>query len=108
MLLYTRLVVPKIELYTQSAAIKFYQSLQGKDVYVNTLGFKSYAQLYYFNKPTIINKLSYDEQWLLTGPIDKDAYFVSKIQDKKEYLQKYPLLKEIKEENGFVFFIRKI
>ena len=107
MLLYASIVVPKIELFTQAAAIRFYESLVGHDVYVNTLGFKSYAQLYYFKKPPVINKSSYDEQWLLKDPIDKDAYFVCKIQDKENYLTQYPLLVEIKEENGFVFFKRK-
>ena len=38
-------ITPKIEGYSQRAAIEFYTTLQDKEVYVATLGFKSYAQL---------------------------------------------------------------
>ncbi len=40
-------VVPKVERHTQGAIIDFYKELQGKDVYVKPLHFKSYAHLFY-------------------------------------------------------------
>jgi 4-amino-4-deoxy-L-arabinose transferase-like glycosyltransferase len=108
MLVYTRVVVPKIELYSQAAAIRFFKSLAGKNVYVNTLDYKSYAHLYYFKKPPVSNPKSYDQNWLLTGNIDKDAYFVGKIQDIDKHHKLYPQLQKIGEENGFVFYKRTV
>ena len=51
-------VAPRIELYSQNAAIEFYESLQNKDCYVTTLGFKSYADLFYSHKMEPTNKKS--------------------------------------------------
>src|SRR5438067_10601794 len=69
------IIVPKIEKYSQAAAIDFFIQKQGEDCYVHLLGYKSYAQLFYTNKEKPVNEKSYDEQWLLTGDIDKPVYF---------------------------------
>ncbi len=101
---YTAIVVPKIEAYTQRAALSFYESLKGQDVYVEPVGFKSYAQLFYFQK-TPQQARSADE--LLTLPkLDKPAYFVMKITADSA-TKANPNLTLIKEENGFLFFKRK-
>ena len=105
-----KMIAPKIESYTQGAPIEFYKSLQGKDVYVEVLEFKSYAHLFYTKKlPT--SSLAGDKQvrtdWLLYGNIDKPAYFVVKNINADSY-REMPQLKIIKEENGFVFFVRDI
>ena len=97
--------VPKIEGITQRAAIKFYEELQGKDCYVQVLGFKSFAHLYYTQKGPVINPRSRDKEWLLTGDIDKPAYFVCKNVDVDLYRGKYPI-EELGSKNGFVFFRR--
>jgi hypothetical protein len=47
--------IGRIELYSQGAAVRFYESIQGKDCYVITEGFKSYAQLFYSDKPPVSN-----------------------------------------------------
>jgi 4-amino-4-deoxy-L-arabinose transferase-like glycosyltransferase len=107
LLIYSTTVVPKIEQYTQGAAVRFYESLRGKPVYVNTIGFRSYAQLFYFQKPLPDNPKSYDESWLLSEEVDRDTYFVIKNQDWAEYHKKYPQLQEIKQENGFIFTLHK-
>ena len=52
------------------------------------------------------NPKAYDMEWLLSGPIDKPAYFVCK-NTKADRYRKMPQLKEIKEKNGFVFFKRE-
>ena len=44
-------IVPKIEAHTQRPAIEFYKSLAGQAVYVTTVGFKSYAPLFYYQQP---------------------------------------------------------
>ena len=102
------LVVPKIEGYSQGAAIEFYEYLQDKDCYVETIGFKSYAHLFYTNKKEAANKNSHNRDWLLTGAIDKTAYFVSKITSAQDVTRDYPQLKEIYRKNGFVFWVRNV
>ena len=42
-----KIIIPKVERYTQGAAIDFYKSIEGEDCYVEVLGFKSYAHLFY-------------------------------------------------------------
>lgn len=96
---------PKVEAYSQRAAIEFFQSLQGKDVYVRVLGYKSYAQLFYTRKMPMDNPGQYNEEWLLNGDIDKPAYFVCKIMLADKY-RALPQLKEVGSKNGFVFFRR--
>jgi len=99
-------IAPKIELLTQQAAVEFYQGLQGKDVYVATLGFKSYANYFYSDEQPSLNSNSDNIDWLLKGNIDKPAYFVSKINHIDEYEKQYPQLKELYRKNGFVFLER--
>jgi len=111
------LIAPRIEKYTQSAAIEFYQYLQNKDCYIETIGFKSYAHLFYSQKkqppPSINSKENRMYQTpskdsLLKGYIDKPAYFVCKITMAEAILKDYPTLNEIYRKNGFVFFVREV
>ena len=99
-------IAPRIEPYSQGAAIEFYQSLQGKDCYVETIGFKSYAHLFYSAKQPQANPNNTDIGWLLTGDVDKPSYFVSKITSVDEIKQNYPHLIELYHKNGFVFWKR--
>ena len=100
-------ITPRIEGYSQRAAIEFYKTLQAKKVYVATLGYKSYAQLFYARVKPYDNPRASDTGWLLNGDIDRPAYFVFKIQHEKKYLEQYPQLKVLYEKNGFVFTRRK-
>jgi 4-amino-4-deoxy-L-arabinose transferase-like glycosyltransferase len=102
------LFTPRIEQYSQHAAIEFFKTLQGKDVYVKTLGYKSYAQYFYAQVKPDNRKESKDENWLLTGPVDKPTYFVSKITFRDELMRNHgERLKILYEKNGFVFYERK-
>lgn len=101
------IIVPKVERYTQGAAIDFFIERQREDCYVNTLGYFSYAQLFYVKKEKPVNPKSYDEQWLLTGDIDKPAYFVSKVDRIDKYKQ-FTQLKELYRKNGFIFLKREV
>jgi 4-amino-4-deoxy-L-arabinose transferase-like glycosyltransferase len=104
-------IAPKIERYTQATPIAFYQSLQVCDCYIAPLGFKTYAHLFYgrvtpehsARGPGV--EPDRFEEWLLSGPIDKPAYFVSKI-DKADRWRSRPGLQVIGERNGFVFLRR--
>ena len=100
-------IVPKVERYSQGADIDFFIARQGENAYVHTLGFKSYGDLFYTHKEKPANPNSYNEQWLLTGPIDKPVYFVTKV-DRVDNYNKYPGLTELYRKNGFVFFKRDI
>lgn len=109
LMLYLLFVVPKIAQYSQGPAVDFFSTLRGKDVYVTTIGYKSYAHYYYaqINPPrpgdAIVshkkkllekfNAASYNDlsqekkaafngevnSWLVNGAIDKPLYFTTKI-----------------------------
>lgn len=101
-------IVPRIEGYTQRAAIEFYKVKQHEDCYVETLGFKSYADLFYLNKQKPTNTNAWNEQWLIKGNIDKPVYFVIKNYMSKIYLDQNPKIKILYEKNGFIFAKREI
>lgn len=122
---------PKIEQYSQHAAIEFYQAVAEKGFYVETAGFKSYAYLFYSAKrpehnqnPEAIKciakglddmeKMGYNRltsyslaylNWMQYGVIDKPAVFVCKINTAEDLL-KNRLVKKLYEKNGFVFCVR--
>jgi hypothetical protein len=102
------LFAPRVEQYSQHAAIEFFQGLQNKDVYIKTLGYKSYAQHFYTKVKPGNRKESKDENWLLTGAVDKPTYFVSK-NTFRDTIMKYHVerLTILYQKNGFVFYQRK-
>jgi 4-amino-4-deoxy-L-arabinose transferase-like glycosyltransferase len=104
------IIVPKVERYSQGAAIDFFIARQGENCYVHTLGYRSYGDLFYTHKEKPTNPRSDDEDWLLTGPIDKPVYFVTKVDrnDRWEGKPQYPDLKELYRKNGFVFMKREV
>ncbi len=99
-------IVPKIEGYSQLALIEFFESKAGEDVYVKNVHFKSYATYFYGKTQPVKNEKFYDDEWLLTGDIDKDVYFVTKIH-RAPLMEKYSNLTIIGKKNGFVFYLRK-
>lgn len=128
--LYTSvMIVPKIEGISQRANIEFFEKRQGEDCYVETVGYRSYAQYFYSKKQayTSAQKIKIDtvlmggssqpdtlitkqkelnfSQWVLYGNIDKPAYFSIKIQN-KQILDTLPDLNKLYEKNGFAFYKR--
>ena len=101
------IIVPKIERYSQGAAIDFYAQRKGEDCYVTVLGYFSYAQLFYTNKQKPANENSYNRDWLLSGNIDKPVYFVTKV-DKIDQYKQYTEIKELYRKNGFIFLKREV
>ncbi len=124
-------IVPKMELYTQNAAIVFYKQLAKYKYDVDTHRFKSYACVFYgertpetFEDPEQIkymeNQLDVSEKeghsrfssystayymWLMYGNIKRPAFIVAKIQDANE-IDGVPGFKRLYVRNGFVFFVR--
>jgi hypothetical protein len=97
---YSRYVVPKIEGYTQATPIDFYIAKSGQKVYVETVGFKSFAHLLYFQKqagsPT-------SEELMNRSSVDRPAFFVMK-SDAEDRFKYHSNLILINEENGFMFY----
>ena len=98
--------MPKIEAYSQRAAIRYFKSFKDKDVYVQPLDYKSFAHLFYSDKQPVKNKNYYKKDWLLKGHVDKPVYFICKIGSADEF-KRLPQLEMIGQKNGFVFFKRK-
>lgn len=99
------LFIGRIEGYSQNAAVEFCKSLQGKDCYITTTGYKSYVHYFYSEIQPQDNPGHTDKNWLLTGDIDKEVYFLTKVHRADE-LRAYPGIEELGSKNGFVFFRR--
>jgi len=100
-------IVPLIEKYSQNTAIEFYKKIAKEDCYLNTYAFKSYAIYYYFDLKKPSNENAYNDEWLLTGNIDKPVYIVCKNFKEQEFSTAFPLFRKVESENGFVFFKRE-
>ena len=101
--------VKKIEGYSQRAVIEFYEGLQDKDVYTKTIGFKSYAHIFYAASRAPEEQTKENSArplgWYIHEDIDKDVYFVRKVTNGE--MEKIKGLKEIGRKNGFVFYVRQ-
>lgn len=125
------LFAPRVEKYSQDAAVQFWKSKAGQDVYVETIGYKSFAHYFYAQtKPVVKNNPAYlkwrnsmerplpagksrsefetelQREWMLKGDIDRPAFFVSKITREEEVKTYYPWLIKTNSKNGFVFWKR--
>ena len=107
--LYSLLVVyvPRIEGYSQRAAIEFFKTLKGKDLYVGTIGYKSYAHYFYANVTPPGMAGVKVASTLTDEALDKDAWFSSKITHIDQIHQHHPSLQLVYKKNGFAFWIRK-
>jgi 4-amino-4-deoxy-L-arabinose transferase-like glycosyltransferase len=98
---------PKIEQYSQGAAIAYYQSFKDKDVFVEPLSYKSYAHLFYTNKikstKDAFDTLGQSGYWTPNGNIQRPSYFICKIMDTTIYTNNTHIQK-MGEKNGFVFY----
>ncbi len=101
-------ITPRAEQYSQHAAIEFFKSVSHKDAYIETLGYKSYAHLFYGRKMPGTNREALSKEWLLKGNIDKILYLSLKTDKKDKLLMQYPDLKVLYEKNGFIFCYREI
>lgn len=100
------IIVPRVEQYSQNAAIEFYENISSENCYVQTWGYKSYAQYFYAKKPQPENNRSQDLEWLLSGNVDKTVYMVTKNIRESKFTKENPNFSRLYEKNGFVFFVR--
>ena len=136
LLVFTRVMVPKIESFSQGPMITFYENLRGKDVYVTPVNMKSYAQYFYsevqpleegsalsiykkqllsqhdaesFNDLPQKDKTIFNSQvvnWLMSEDVDKPTYFVVRVHH-QDKMNNEPLCEFLYKEGGFAFYKRK-
>ena len=125
-------IAPKIEQYSQHAAIEFYEQCAKHKFYVETIGFKSYATLFYgelepafktntsFNSYVLQKKTDFESQnlnievsyslirteWMKDIVINRTCCFVSKLKDGDYIKANWPHLKELYRKNGFIFYVK--
>ncbi len=101
------IITPKVEGYSQDAAIDFYANHAGENAYIDVWGFKSYAQYFYFRKkpPQAFPRVSMRQK--LSGEISKPVYVVTKITGKTTFQKRYHAFRLLYEKNGFAFFKRE-
>lgn len=99
--------IRNIEGISQLAAIEFYQSKANEDCYVRTIGFKSFANLYYSEKKAVIGDVHQDDlEKLINEQQTKTVYLVAKLTDPSNPPQ-IPGFTEIYRKNGFVFLEKR-
>ncbi|MDQ3110249.1 MAG: glycosyltransferase family 39 protein [Bacteroidota bacterium] len=125
-------IAPRVEEYSQNAAIEYWKTHNYSEYYREAVGYKSYAQYFYSdvqsgieqnpyylafkkeNQKRLTNPASTESEteihirreWMLTGTIDRPAYFVSKNTFEEAIRKYYPNLRKTGEKNGFVFWER--
>jgi 4-amino-4-deoxy-L-arabinose transferase-like glycosyltransferase len=95
-------ILPGAEKISQRAVIDFIKEKADENIYIKSF-YKSYAVLFYSKQPVPENKKVFDIDWLTNGDIDKDAYFILRIDKKEEILKRYSKIEVIQEKNGYVF-----
>lgn len=126
------IIAPKVEQYSQRAAVEFYKQCAKNNINVETMGFKSYATLFYgqldVSLKTDTSFINYLElkrnemealninldvsyglmrtHWMLDFETHKPSCFVAKITDEEVVTKHNPFLKELYRQNGFIFYIR--
>ncbi len=99
-------VVPRVEKYSQNVMIDFCK--KHREHYCETLGFKSYAHLFYAKrKPPPENIDKYSDRWFLNGDINKPVYFICPSSKAEKIHKKHPQLKFLYQKGRFSFFVRK-
>lgn len=124
-------IIPKAEMYTQGAAIAFYEEAAKHDCNIETHAFKSYAYIFYSQRrpedyqdpeqkryieeqldvmvseghSRIKSFSTANQLWMEHGIINKPSYVVVKIGQEKQML---PLknIHKLYDQNGYSFFVR--
>lgn len=95
---------PKVEAISQNAAISFFKDFEHKDVYVQPIGYKSYAHLFYTQRPNT-HSTEYKEKglaYLLSDQVDRPVYFITKNIYLDRVLSDHPELEVLDSRNGYI------
>ncbi len=98
------MIAPKVEPYSQGAAIEFYESKEKENAIVETLGFKSFAHLFYAKRPAHLGKAVTDSILAMPTQPSVPVYFVSKIMEEENIKRDAPQMEKMYSKNGFVFY----
>jgi 4-amino-4-deoxy-L-arabinose transferase-like glycosyltransferase len=98
------LITPKVEPYSQGAAVEFYETKQNEHAVVETVGFKSYAHLFYARRPKELGKPVVDSIMNFNSHPEVPVYYVGKIQNLEKDMRENPRLEKLYDKNGFVFY----
>ncbi len=100
------LIVPRIEKYSQDAMIEFLETKKTEDCYIEVVGFKSYANLFYSDKRAPSTPGELDRNFIFFGPVTKPVYIITRINKVNTIfgIEKYD---ELYRKNGYIFFQRK-
>lgn len=121
----------RIEHYLQGPAIDYYESLRDQDVYVTTIGIRSYTPFFYSRKAipegwsaeaaerkakeqqnsqgrnSFVSSQSSDPNWLVFSPdLDKTAWIVSK-EKSRAFLSNIKDVELVKEDHGYLLWKRE-
>ena len=95
---------PKIEEYSQKAAIDFLADKQKEDCYTEVWGYHSYAQYFYgAHNPAQHPETKKAEYLIYHKTIDKPVYIITKTGNSLEHDFH---MKKLYEKNGFDFMTR--
>ena len=97
------IIIPRIEKYSQGAMIEFLESKKTEDCFVEVLGFKSYAQLFYFDKKAPTKPQDLDMNYIVWGPSTKPVYIITRVNKLGDFYTK-DKFQELYRKNGYVFF----
>ncbi|MFL5787129.1 MAG: ArnT family glycosyltransferase [Flavisolibacter sp.] len=98
------LITPKVEPYSQGAMIDFYASKKDDRAVVETVRFKSYANLFYAKRAPDLGKKETDSILQFNTHPEVTVYYVGKIQNTAENEKENPSLMRLYSKNGFVFY----
>lgn len=98
---------PKVESYSQGAAISYYESVQGRDdAVIFPVGMKSYAYLFYSQKnppkPNTVHTSG--PRQVIDERADLDVYLVVRNFNEDQVKKDFPEAKKIKEKNGYLLY----
>ncbi|MBX2979862.1 MAG: glycosyltransferase family 39 protein [Flavobacteriales bacterium] len=94
--------INRIEGYSQSAAVEFFESKADEQCWLMTKGYKSYVPQFYGR----VREAKPDEATLWHGPIDRPVYLSCKVTHIEE-VEALGTFDELYRKNGFVFFKRE-
>jgi hypothetical protein len=98
------MITPKVEPYSQGAMIEFFQDKSRERNIVETVRFKSYANLFYAARNPDFSKPVADSFIHFGLHPEIPVYYVGKIQNAEENEKENTNLQRLYSKNGFVFY----